>query len=145
MDTISIREVSGTRVRRAASPLGITNHNVLAGVLFPVESRFVGGGRPFSAVQAFATPGYPKVPPPTWHVGIRDFSAKVLEEAARRHRVVGLTIGNVLAGVVCPVTPEWVGRLIEQNVSNIVESIRQGEKEIESGEPLTMLDDVVPE
>jgi hypothetical protein len=37
---------------------------------------------------------------------------------------VGLTIENVLAGVVCPVTPEWVGRLIEQNVPNIVESIR---------------------
>jgi hypothetical protein len=51
----------------------------------------------------------------------------------------------VLTGVLCPVTPEWIERLIEQNISTILSSIKQGEREIESGAPVSTLDDIVPE
>jgi hypothetical protein len=148
MQTISIRQVSGARVSEAArrhEPLGITNHNMLAGVLFPVTSTWLSDDQSFSAVQAFASPENPAVPPPTRRVSIRDFSAKLLYEAAKRREVLGLTNSNVLTGVLCPVTPEWIEHLIEQNVSSILENIRQGEREIDSGVPLTTLDDLVAE
>jgi hypothetical protein len=148
MQTISIREVSGARVSEAVrrhEPLGITNHNMLAGVLFPVTPKWLSDEHSFSVVQAFASPENPAVPPPTRRISIRDFSAKRLLDAARHREVLGLTNDNVLTGVLCPVTPEWIEHLIEQNVSSILKNIRQGEREIDSGVPLTTLDDLMAE
>jgi hypothetical protein len=148
MQTIGIREVSGPRVSEAArrhEPLGITFNHMLAGVLFPVTSTWHSDAGSPSPVQAFASPENPAVPPPARQIPIRDFSAKRLREAAKRREVLGLTYGKVLTGVICPVTPEWITQLIEQNISTILKDIKQGEREIESGAPLTTLDDLVPE
>ena len=148
MRTVAIRDVSAPVVSEAArnhEPLGITNHNVLAGVLFPVTPSRPGSGLYGSVIEAFASPEHPDVPAPMRHIGIRQVSAKVLQEAAARHEVLGLTSDNRLTGVLCPVTPEWIERLIEQNISTILSSIKQGEREIESGAPVSTLDDIVPE
>jgi hypothetical protein len=148
MRSIAIREVSAPVVSEAARSrelLGITNHNVLAGVLFPVTSSWLGDDLYPSVVKAFASPQHPDVPASMRCIGIRQVSAKVLQEAAERHEVLGLTSDNVLTGLLCPVTPAWIERLIEQNISSVLNSIKQGEKEIESEVPVSTLDDIVPE
>jgi antitoxin (DNA-binding transcriptional repressor) of toxin-antitoxin stability system len=171
MRTVSIREVSGALINEAAErqeTLGITNNNVLAGVLVPVTSRWVKhlvegnvsrilhsierGEKEIADAESYvslekalsdeknASGAFP-----IRRVSIRQISGKLLSEAAERGETLGITTDNVLAGVLVPVTPRWIDHLIENNISRILHSIARGENEIASGAPAIKLEDIVPE
>jgi hypothetical protein len=63
-------------------------------------------------------------------VAIRELDAPAITEAASHDQVLGITNGRVLAGVLVPISRDWVHQLIEGHFSRIVHNIRRGEREI---------------
>ncbi|MGI3202257.1 hypothetical protein ACRJ4W_35685 [Streptomyces sp. GLT-R25] len=59
-------------------------------------------------------------------IGIREVSGERILAAADRGEVLGITNGRVLAGVLMPLVPETAERLVDQNLTRILHSIREG-------------------
>ena len=78
-------------------------------------------------------------------VGIRDFSTAVLEQAAAENKPVAVTSNHVLRGVLIPVPQRWLSDVVDWNLSRILHSIQAGEKEVTSGQPLTLLEEALEE
>jgi len=75
-------------------------------------------------------------------VPLREVSGRLLQEAAERNEAVAVTTDRVVAGVIFPVTQQWVSQLIEQNLSRVLFSIQSGEAELASSQRMTTADDV---
>jgi hypothetical protein len=169
MRTISVRDISGAVITEATArqeTLGITNNNVLAGVLVPVTSRWVEhmvdlnmsrilhglqrGEKEISNKELLATLDDSLLEQadyarnlPIRHVSIRDVSGALIEEAADRKELLGITNNRVLTGVLVPMTRALVDQLVELNISRVLHSISRGEGEIASKASLDTLDDVL--
>ena len=66
-------------------------------------------------------------------IGIREVSGERITAAVAAGDVLGITNGRVLAGVLMPLTTETVEHLVDQNVTRIVQNIREGEREVAEG------------
>lgn len=77
-------------------------------------------------------------------IGIRQVSGDLIAAAAERGEVLGITNGRVLAGVLMPLTTKTVEHLVDQNITRIVQNIRQGEREAAAGDSES-LDDLMNE
>ncbi|MFI6567051.1 ROK family protein [Streptomyces sp. NPDC050534] len=170
METIGIREVSGERIMAAADRgevLGITNGRVLAGVLMPLVPETVDrlvdqnltrilhsireGEREFKDGNSVDLEALTEEPSdPSGHraparVTIRGLSGARLDEAAERHEALVVTHGGTDVALLVPVTPQWVERLVERNLSRIRDSIDRGEHEIVIGAAVPTLDELLEE
>lgn len=76
-------------------------------------------------------------------VHLRDMSGKVLQDAAERNEAIVLTTGKVVAGVIFPVTQQWVTELVEHNLSRVLHNISIGEKELVADPDRITLDDLL--
>jgi hypothetical protein len=65
-------------------------------------------------------------------LAIRDLDAPTICQAAEQDQVIGITNGRVLAGVLVPISRDWVHQLIDGHFSRIVHNIRRGEREMET-------------
>jgi hypothetical protein len=63
-------------------------------------------------------------------LAIRELDAPTICQAAQHDQVIGITNGRVLAGVLVPISRDWVHQLIEGHFSRIVQNIRRGEREV---------------
>src|SRR4051794_15567648 len=81
--------------------------------------------------------------PPARNVRVGDLSAAVIEQAGEANEVLAVTHDGVLLGIVVPVTQRLVGFLVGKNISRVLYNVSVGEKEIESDEPLTALEEVL--
>lgn len=77
-------------------------------------------------------------------IGIREVSGDVIKAAAERGEVLGITNGRVLAGVLMPLKRGTVERLVDQNLTRIVQNTREGERDAAAGCSVA-LDDLVAE
>ncbi|MEU5952550.1 ROK family protein [Streptomyces sp. NPDC047525] len=77
-------------------------------------------------------------------IGIRQVSGDLIAAAAERGEVLGITNGRVLAGVLMPLTTKTVEHLLDQNLTRIVQNIREGEREAAAGDSVS-LDDLMNE
>lgn len=82
-------------------------------------------------------------PGKTRRVHLRDMSGKVLQHAAEQNEAIVLTMDRVVAGVIFPVTQEWVAELVEQNLSRVLYNISVGEKELAADQARVTLDDLM--
>jgi len=76
-------------------------------------------------------------------VRIGDLTAGVIEQAGEEGRIVAITHQRELVGIVIPITSDLVQFLIEQNLSRVLYSIRQGEKELGTADRLISLDQLL--
>ena len=65
-------------------------------------------------------------------LAIRELDAPTICQAAQQEQVIGITNGRVLAGVLVPISPQWVHQLIEGHFSRIAHNIRRGEREVDA-------------
>lgn len=77
-------------------------------------------------------------------VNLRDISGSVLQEAAEQNEAIVLTTDRIVAGLIYPITQDWVADLIEQNLPRILHNLSIGEKELAAEHRMTTLDDIVP-
>lgn len=63
-------------------------------------------------------------------LAIRELTGPALRRAAEGDEVIGITNDRILAGVLIPISREWVEQLIDQNLSRVVRNVRRGEQEI---------------
>jgi hypothetical protein len=73
-------------------------------------------------------------------VGIRQLSARRIEQAGHSRELLVLTNGRLLVGIVVPVTQRLVEFLVSQNLSRVLYNIGQAESTVAAGEPFTTLD-----
>ena len=172
MKTLAIRELTGPALRRAADAdevIGITNDRILAGVLVPISREWVEqlveqnlpqlmrNGSPDAQTRPLAAPpaGFPTLdgalsgpsagaPKRVRRVNLRDISGSVLQAAAEQDEAIILMTDRIVAGLIYPITQDWVADLVEQNLPRILHNLSIGEKELAAGHPMTTLDDVVP-
>ena len=76
-------------------------------------------------------------------VHLRDMSGKLLRAAAERNEAIVLTTDKVVAGIIFPVTQQWVTELVEQNLSRVLYNVGIGEKELTARASRVTLDDLV--
>lgn len=170
MKTISIRRFSAKEIDEASKrgePLGITNAGVLAGVLIPVDQSWVSnlvewnlsravrsvelGEKALDNAEVIPTlaevlkeSGHPSTERPQLrHVSIREVNGSMIAEAAESHELLWITNGRAICGILVPVTPDWVQRLVEQNLSRIMYNVERGEKELRHGVATSTLDEAM--
>jgi antitoxin (DNA-binding transcriptional repressor) of toxin-antitoxin stability system len=73
-------------------------------------------------------------------VGIRQLSARRIEQAGHNRELLVLTNGRLLVGIVVAVTQRLVEFLVSQNLSRVLYNIGQAESTVAAGEPFTTLD-----
>ncbi|MFG2236180.1 hypothetical protein ACGFNX_40360 [Streptomyces sp. NPDC048723] len=95
-------------------------------------------------VGVTSTDGHEEAPP-IRTVRMGDLSGGLIEDAGAAGQTLALTHDRTLVGFLVPVTPQLVEFLIEQNISRLLYNIELSEKEMEQGEPLRTLDQVVSE
>ncbi|GAA2285403.1 hypothetical protein GCM10010145_55190 [Streptomyces ruber] len=77
-------------------------------------------------------------------IGIREVSGDVIKAAAECGEVLGITNGRVLAGVLMPLKQATVERLVDQNLTRILQNTREGQRDALAGGSVA-LDDLVAE
>jgi hypothetical protein len=77
-------------------------------------------------------------------VNLRDISGSVLQDAAEQNEAIILTTDRIVAGLIYPVTQDWVADLVEQNLGRVLHNLTIGEKELSAAHPVTTLDDIAP-
>jgi hypothetical protein len=77
-------------------------------------------------------------------VNLRDISGRVLQDAAEQNEAIILTTDRIVAGLIYPITQNWVADLVEQNLARVLHNLAIGEKELGAGHPMTTLDDIAP-
>ncbi len=77
-------------------------------------------------------------------IGIREVSGDLIKAAAERGEVLGITNGRVLAGVLMPLQQATVERLVDQNLTRILQNTREGQRDAAAGCSVG-LDDLVAE
>jgi hypothetical protein len=78
-------------------------------------------------------------------IKIRELRGSTLEEYARNGELVGLTRDRALIAVVIPTVQAWVEHLIEQNLSRVVQNVREGETDLARPTTMDTVDDVLAE
>ena len=140
-------------------PIGITNAGALAGILMPFTSTYVHqlveqnlphvvqsvvrGEREIAELAdgPAVTLTTPTDRPPALNgaglslsemlrASIRQLNGKLLEEAARTNQPIAVCTGQVMAGVIFPVSQRLVARLVEQNLSRVIYNMSRGEDEL---------------
>ncbi|WP_320785006.1 ROK family protein [Streptomyces sp. CRN 30] len=77
-------------------------------------------------------------------IGIREVSGDLIKAAADRGDVLGITNGRVLAGVLMPLKQTTVERLVDQNLTRILQNTREGQRDAAAGGSAA-LDDLAAE
>jgi antitoxin (DNA-binding transcriptional repressor) of toxin-antitoxin stability system len=65
-------------------------------------------------------------------IAIRDLRASLLHELAAEKQLAGITDHRVLVGVFTPIDREWLIHVLTQNHSRLLQSVRDGEKELDN-------------
>ncbi len=76
-------------------------------------------------------------------IGIRDLSARRIEEAGQVRELLVLTNDRMLIGIVVPISPRLVEFLVSQNLSRVIYNIQVSEQRAAAGELFTTLDEVL--
>jgi len=76
-------------------------------------------------------------------VSIRELSGRVIDEAAQKGEVLGITNERRLCAVLIPVRQKWVDQLVEHNLSRILHAVDLGMKDEANKEEGTPLDDAL--
>jgi predicted NBD/HSP70 family sugar kinase/antitoxin (DNA-binding transcriptional repressor) of toxin-antitoxin stability system len=76
---------------------------------------------------------------------IRELSGDLITELTSRGENLGITNKGALAGVLIPLTKETVQRITHQDTAGLAASLQQAETEMESGERLTTLSELIVE
>lgn len=165
MRRVGIRSLNGKLFQEAAAAgemIGVTNDRHLAAVLLPITpgwvdqvvqdhfsrlfrsiesgERQLAEGKPLPTLDGAQFPGGPATLPISRRVSIRELNGDMLEDAAEQGDILGVLNNGQLSAVLVPVTPAWVDRLIDYNVSRLMQSVEWGEKTIEAREPLRSFD-----
>jgi antitoxin (DNA-binding transcriptional repressor) of toxin-antitoxin stability system len=168
MRHVAIRQLNGALFQEAAERgelVGITNDKQLAAVLVPItpgwidqiiEDHFtrllrsiesgqkaVANDVSLTSLDDFKALGTGDLPI-TRRVAIRELSGELLSHAAETGEILGVLNDRRLCAVVLPVTSAWVDRLIDHNVSRLIQSVSWGQKAIDGDDPLRSFDDARP-
>lgn len=65
-------------------------------------------------------------------IAIRDLRAPLLRELGAENNLAGITANRVLVGVFTPIDREWLTHVLTQNHSRLLQSVRDGEKELDN-------------
>ena len=65
-------------------------------------------------------------------IAIRDLRAPLLRELGTEKSLAGITANRVLVGVFTPIDREWLMHVLTQNHSRLLQSVRDGEKELDN-------------
>jgi hypothetical protein len=64
-------------------------------------------------------------------IAIRDVRAPLLHQLAEEKKLAGITDNRILIGVFTPVDRDWLLHLLTQNRSRLLQSVRDGERELD--------------
>jgi hypothetical protein len=65
-------------------------------------------------------------------IAIRDLRAPLLHQLGAEKSLAGITDNRVLVGVFTPIDREWLMHVLTQNHSRVLQSVRDGEKELDN-------------
>jgi antitoxin (DNA-binding transcriptional repressor) of toxin-antitoxin stability system len=154
---------------RSEELVGITNGGRLAAVLVPVTQGWIEhiiesnwsrvaqsivegqherlGARPLVSLEAalLAASTTPHVEdeaaqdPPVRTVRVGDLSGGLLQEAGAEGQIIAVTNERVVVAFLLPVTERLVNHLVANNITRVMYNVARGERERQSGDPLTTL------
>jgi hypothetical protein len=76
-------------------------------------------------------------------VGIRDLRGSTLRESSSKGELLAIANHRVLIGIFVPATSAWVEQVIDYNLSQVYQSIAEGEQAMTAGVPMATLDGVL--
>ena len=67
----------------------------------------------------------------------------MIAEAARNKEALWITNSRALCGILIPVTPHLIQRLVNDNLSRILFNVERGEKDLANSQPILTLDEMM--